>query len=363
MNAVAAITRSVLRETRRNRTALLFTLLIPVLLLVILGLAFNGGNTLKVGLADQDGSTTSAQFVSQLQHIKGLSITTGSRHDLLQSLHNDSYDIVAVIPSGFGAGVRGETGSSTIAIYQNQNSPQASSLATSVFGQIIAGYNQALTGQPARVSLQTQQVETNNVTALDFLLPSLIAYIVLQAGVQLVAIGLVDLRERGVLRRFLVTPVSPFQVLSGQLLGRAVTVLLEVLVLILVGLELFSAHMYGSWAIAAVAIVVGTVTFVSLGFFITGFARTSDAARGIAAAVTFPMLFLSGVFIPLDQLPHALQVAVHVLPLTFLTDALHQVMNDGAGFGAIGIDLLVLAAWAVACFAIAVRRFQWAEPG
>ena len=360
MKAVSAIARSVLRETRRNRTALLFTLLIPVLLLVILGLAFNGGNTLKVGVTDEDGSPTATQFVSQLQHIKGLSVSTGSQSHLMQSLHDDSLDIVAVIPSGFGAGVSTGDGSPRIAIYQNQNSPQAASLATSVFGQIIAGYNQTLAGQPARVSLQVRQVETNNVTPLDFLLPSLIAYIVLQAGVQLVAIGLVDLRERGVLRRFLVTPVSPMQVLSGQLLGRAVTVLLEVLVLILIGLELFSAHMYGNWAVAAVAILVGTVTFVSLGFFITGFARTSDAARGIAAAATFPMLFLSGVFIPLDQLPNALQVAVHVLPLTFLTDALHQVMNNGAGFGPIGLDLLVLAAWAVACFSIAVRRFQWA---
>jgi ABC-2 type transport system permease protein len=71
------------------------------------------------------------------------------------------------------------------------------------------------------------------------------------------------------------------------------------------------------------------------------------------------MMFLSGVFFPVSQLPSGLQAAVHILPLTYLADALHQVLNDGNGIGAIWTDLLVMCAWAGVCFTVAARRFQW----
>ena len=173
------------------------------------------------------------------------------------------------------------------------------------------------------------------------------------------AISLVDLRERKVLRRFLATPLTPLQILGGQILGRAVVVLLEVLVLILVGLYVFGAHMNGSWPLAAFCILLGTGCFVSIGFMVTGFTRTSEAARGIASAITFPMMFLSGVFVPLSELPPQLQTAVHVLPLTYLSDALHKVLNNADGVSAIWGDLLVLSVWMVVSFTLAVRKFRW----
>ncbi len=71
------------------------------------------------------------------------------------------------------------------------------------------------------------------------------------------------------------------------------------------------------------------------------------------------MMFLSGIFFPITALPSWLQTAVHVLPLTWLTDAMHRVMNDGAGLSDIGLDLLILAGWTVAAFAVATWRFRW----
>jgi len=91
----------------------------------------------------------------------------------------------------------------------------------------------------------------------------------------------------------------------------------------------------------------------------TNAARTSESARGLSTFVAFPMMFLSGVFFPITTLPGWLQTTVHVLPLTWLTDALHRVMNDGVGLDAIALDCLVLAGWAVVTFAIATWRFRW----
>jgi ABC-2 type transport system permease protein len=134
---------------------------------------------------------------------------------------------------------------------------------------------------------------------------------------------------------------------------------LQVLILIGVGVFSFHAHTRGSWALAWLALLIGIACFVLIGFLVTGLVRTSEAARGIASAVTFSMMFLSGVFLPLSQLAPTLQNVVHVQPLTYLSDALHHVLNHGDGLPAIWVDLLVLLAWTVGSLAIAAKRFRW----
>jgi ABC-2 type transport system permease protein len=131
-------------------------------------------------------------------------------------------------------------------------------------------------------------------------------------------------------------------------------------VLVVAGLVLFHAKTHGSWLLATLVILVGTAAFVSVGFLLCAAARTSEAARGLAAMVAFPMMFLSGVFIPLDALPQVMQNIVHALPLTYLTEALHGILNDGDGLTrTVAIDIGVLAAWAVVCFSVAAARFRW----
>jgi ABC-2 type transport system permease protein len=126
-----------------------------------------------------------------------------------------------------------------------------------------------------------------------------------------------------------------------------------------VGILIFKAHTHGSWVLASLSLLLGILCFVAIGFMITGLVRTAEAARAIATFVTFPMMFLSGVFIPISQLPAGLQSLVHILPLTYLTDALHNVLNNGRGVSALWADWALLAAWSIVCFAIAARRFRW----
>ena len=361
MNGFLAILTSVLRSSRRERTALIFTLLLPIFLMGLFGTIFGGSSaSLKVGIVDNDRSTLSARLIDAMRTQGGLDVELGNRAHELDRLKHDDVVLVAIIPAGLQGALRGAVPNpAIISAYEDRNQIQAAVLAQAALAQIVTGFTQAVSGQPARAVLRPVRVDTTNVTALDFYLPSMIAYIVLIAGIQSVALALVDLRERGVLRRFLATPLSSLEILGGQIVGRAATVVLQVLVLIAVGLFVFHAHTHGSWVLAAFTILVGIACFVSIGFLVTGLVASSEAARGIASAITFPMMFLSGIFVPLNQLPTALQDAVHVLPLTYLSDALHHVLNDGDGLGAVGLDLGVLAAWAAVCFTVAALRFRW----
>lgn len=361
MNGFLAILTSVLRSSRRERTALIFTLLLPIFLMGLFGTIFGGsGASLKVGVVDEDRSTLSTQLIGAMRKQGGLEVELGNRAHELDRLKHDDVVLVAIIPPGLQPALRGASRTpAIISAYEDRNQIQSAILAQSALAQIVTGFTQAVSRQPARAVVRSVRVDTTNVTALDFYLPSMIAYIILIAGIQSVALALVDLRERGVLRRFLVTPLSALQILGGQIVGRAVTVILQVLVLIVVGIFIFHAHAHGSRLLAAVTILIGIACFVSIGFLVTGLVASSEAARGVASAITFPMMFLSGIFVPLNQLPIGLQDAVHVLPLTYLSDALHHVLNDGDGLSAIGVDLGVLVAWAAVCFTVAALRFRW----
>lgn len=358
MKGFLAIMKSVLRRSARERTALFFTMLLPIFFMVIFGLIFGGnGITVKIGIADEDHTALSATFIKALKDQPEIQITEGSKSDLLDQLNHDQQAIVAVLPKGFSTAITTATApAATITLYQQQSAQTTSAIAQSVIGQFAAGFS---SHTAPRVGVATHQVSGQTVRVLDWMLPSMIAYIVLQAGINFVAIGLVDLRERKVLRRFLVTPLRPIQILAGEILGRAVLVILQIIILIFVGLIAFGVHINGSWLVASTAMLIGTATFVSIGFLLTSFAKTSEAARGMSAAIAFPMMFLSGVFFPLNEMPTGMQTVVHILPLTYLSDALHQVLNNAAGFSAIVGDLSVLSVWTVVAFTIASLRFRW----
>jgi ABC-2 type transport system permease protein len=359
VRAFRALTLNTVRSSLRNRVALFFTLGLALLFMVIFGLLF-GGNSFRItyGVVDADHSAQSQQLVAALQGIKGVAVEHGSQDAEVKRLKNNNVDVVVDIPRGFGAALT-NPGAPPVEVvpYQAGQTSTTASIADQILAQVLAGFSAKGTPQ---VSLAIPRSASVNVlTAIDYFLPAMIAYIILQSGINYVAIGLADLRARKVLRRFRATPLQPAQILGAQITGGAVTVFLQLVVLIGFGLLAFQAKMYGSWLVAVVPMIVGTGAFVGLGFLLTSAARTSEAARGLSSMVAFPMMFLSGVFFPITTLPDWLQAAVHALPLTWLTDAMHRVMNDGAGLADIALDLGVLATWAVVTFALATWRFRW----
>jgi ABC-2 type transport system permease protein len=361
MRPTRAIVLNVVRASMRNRTALFFTLGLAFLFMLIFGLIFSGGGpNVSIGLVDQDHTQLSQRYIDTLNGIKGLNMETGGLDDEQKRLNDDKIAYLVVINPGFQTAAQQHTNASLTA-YANQSQQQTSTIAANVVSNVTRAFADASgLGGNQGIVINQSSAATKDITAIDVLLPSMVSYLVLQSGINFVAISLVDQRQRKVLRRFLATPIRPLQILAGNIVGGALTVLLQIAVLVGAGLLIFHAKTHGSWMLASLVILVGTASFVSIGFLLTSAARTSEAARGLAAAVAFPMMFLSGVFIPLDALPQVMQNIVHALPLTYLTEALHAILNDGDGLSAkVMIDIGVLAAWAVGCFTVATMRFRW----
>jgi ABC-2 type transport system permease protein len=168
-------------------------------------------------------------------------------------------------------------------------------------------------------------------------------------------------RESGVLKRRRATPVPASAIIAGRALTAVVTALLITAVLLGIGWAAFGAHVPARTAPALVlTVVIGAISFCCMGYALVSVIRDEDAAQPVTQAITLPLYFISGVFVPTANLPQWLSHVAAVFPVRHLASALLTAYNPhthGAGFA--GTDLLIVAAWGVGGLVFAIRRFSW----
>ena len=173
------------------------------------------------------------------------------------------------------------------------------------------------------------------------------------------ALFIVSSREKRILKRLHATPAGAACILAGRIVPALLISLVQTGLLLALAVFAFGVHIVGNMAVLIVAALFGALVFISLGFFVSSVSRSADSAENLTGLVTFPMFFLGGVFIPIERLPESVKILAYMMPLTYFSDALRQVMIRGAGFAQIAVDLGVLAAFAAVVFALAVKLFRW----
>jgi len=182
---------------------------------------------------------------------------------------------------------------------------------------------------------------------------------VMQTGLSGVTYVVTTYRQRLILKRILATPAHPAAFLGG-LVGRyTLTSLFQMAVLIAVAVLVFHAKIVGSLATLAALVVVGTLAFVGMGFAISTVSSTPESANLLGSAISFPMMFLAGVFWPREFIPPAFEPVINLLPLTPLVDAMRAVSTRGESLGPYLWGLTYLAVWGAISFLVAARRFRW----
>jgi ABC-2 type transport system permease protein len=190
-----------------------------------------------------------------------------------------------------------------------------------------------------------------NITILAALL------IVLGAVQSLVAIMAIY-REGGILKRLRATPLSPVAILGAHVLVKLGFTVVGLALLVLAGRRVLPGALPEHLASFAVAMLLGTVSILSLGFVLASLVPTARFAQPLSAAVLYPMLAISGLFFPLAEMPRAVRAVAYALPTTHAV-ALMQGVWDGVGWGALWVDVAALAAAFALCVAVAGRWFRW----
>ena len=175
-----------------------------------------------------------------------------------------------------------------------------------------------------------------------------------------IATSVTSYRQMRILRRIRATPLRPSRFIAGQVGARLVVAVGQLLLILALGVALGGA-MRGSWLLVLGLGVAGNVVFLGFGFAVAGRSSTVDGAANLANLVTLPLMFLTGLYFPLESMPGAFQAVARWLPMTALIDAMRAVTLRGAGPGDLVAEVGLLAGWAVVGLLAARASFRFGE--
>lgn len=347
----------------RNRSAVFFTLFIPVMFILIFG-AFNSTkqSSFKLDVVNLSSSQLGKTFAQNLEGNKDVFNATENNLDAAKDrLDKGKTDLILVVPQNFGElnPNTGQLQSAAVQTYYNKGQPQMGQTANLVIGQIIGGFNTQITKTPVIFTVQTEGLSTHNLGYLDYLVPGIVALSIMQLGIFSIAFAFVSFKTTGALRRLFVTPTHPVTFIFGQSVARLLIGILQVTLLIGLSVVIFKVHIVGSMLNIFILAFLGVLVFLAFGFTVAGWAKDENQAAPIANLISFPMLFLSGTFIPRETLPHWLQVVTGFFPLTYLADAMRSVSTQGSTLWQVRGDILGLIVWGIVMFIVAVKVFKW----
>lgn len=377
-----------LLELFRNRLGLVLLIVMPVFMMGMVGFIFPSNaaslNNVPIAVVNQDagynGSTIASQtFTAILQQINGKTgmmvlSNASSLSDVKDMIQKGDIEGGIIIPSNFTASILGgEQG--TITIVTDQSNPQVSAtiqtVLSSIFGQMgtmlaqqkvqllspaVNESNSLAIVEPYKV--QIQGVVSGSTNYFDFIAPGIMAMTVMMSVMTGLPAAISQEKEVGTMDGMMVAPINRLSIILGKSLGQTARGLLQGVIILALAVTLFGVTIHGSILLVFGLLLLGVFSFVGLGIVITSFAKDQGTATMLVTTLIFPMMFLSGVFFPIQEMPWYMQDISKVLPLTYASDALRKVMVLGAGIPDLTTDLAVMIAFGIVMTAIAVPVFR-----
>jgi len=318
-------------EFLRDRGTLLFTLLLPIMVVIGMSFVFGGPQRplFKVGVLGAAGDVRTHPFLSE-RYVEFVPLT--GRAEALRKLTHQQLDLLV----DFGDGTR---------YWVNTDSPK--------------GYVTEKLLLAAEPGARREPVTGKALRYVDWLFPGILGMNMMFSC--LFGVGYVVLRYRksGFLKRLHATPLTAFEFLSAQVLSR-LTLILFVTAVLYAGIgAIIHFHSAGSTALLALLAVLGALSLIALGLTIAARFSSEELVGGLLNLLTWPMMLLSGIWFSLEGSPRWVQWVANLFPLTHLLDAARAVMLDGAGMAQIAPHLVYLAVTTLAFLAFGAWSFRW----
>ncbi len=363
MKTILKLTHSSIKMFYRNKQALFFTFFSPLLIMGIFGvIGVDKVNKIDVGLAVVGTPTPGTQqFIDSLKQVSLFEIKEGTEAQERQEIVDDNVSAVFLIPGDLIPAAGEPNAGHTVTVLTNVGQIQQAGTAVQVMNGLLNNTALTMAGAQDFFNLNVEEINTHHLKYVDFLLPGLIAMSLMQMSIFSVAFVFTNYKEKGILKRLVATPMRPIAFVGANVITRLLVSFLQTAVFIAVGVFLLGATVVGSYWLVALIAVLGSIMFLGLGFAISGLSTTTESVPAFANLIAFPMLFLGGTFFPIESFPTWLQNIAKFLPLTYLSDALRQVMTRDASFGMIAHDIWWMLGWSVALVALANYTFGFEE--
>jgi ABC-2 type transport system permease protein len=411
MRRLVSLTRTLLRDWVRNREAVFFAFMFPLLLLVIFSFVFAGGPTeFEIGVQNTDldssGDPTdlSAELVGALEEAEPLDVDRIDPETDLTETDNieeaTGHKRVLVVPDGFDRRVRAASGRVRMAVIQDTVSrfeenisaaqqqaiddaarsfetsqeengsvgvllltvpdDEGAGAVGSILDSVVARFNDRAIGiQEPAVAVTAEERGQPSLGSADYFLPAFIVAMILINGVMTVPSAVAQYKTDGTLKRLAASPLRKHEWILASVVQQSILAVLITLVMLLVAWLLFGVTAIPG-PLALGLIVLGSVAFTSLGMIVGGIIQDPGSAISLGGGIALPLMFVSGIFWELDLMPPALQTLAEFSPVTHFHRSLRQLLIVESTSG-VPATAAMLAALAALFLAGAVLSTDWQE--
>ncbi len=354
--ATLALARASFRSILRSPSAVVFTLAFPLVFILVFGFLSSGG--VKIDLALAPGSDTNNPILTALEDNSVIKIikdtdTSNIKNALIKGNYDALIDIQPNKKEEFPKYIT------------NITYTTASPDKTNIFRALIQSLQLQLNSAeqvPTVTTIQETTLQSRPYSTIDFILPGQLGFSLLSTGVFGTAFVFFSLRQNLVIKRFFATPVRRSSIVMGEGIARIGFALLGALIIILIGNLFFGFTLINGYVTVINMLLLsflGVLVFMGFGFVISGIAKSESTIPPISNIITLPQFLLSGTFFSISIFPPWLQVISKALPLTYLNDAMRKVAFEGLSLWDVRIQILILVAWGIGIYALAVKFFKW----
>jgi ABC-2 type transport system permease protein len=353
--ATWAMTKASFIAITRSPSAVIFTLVFP--LVFILAFGFIGGSGMKLNVAISPQSDLNNPMIAAIKKVEAIRLnTTDKLPNIQKELAKGNYDALITVE-------KNPNGKPQFISHVQYTSASISS--GKVLSAILNDINYKLNSvnqTPEVNEIKSSTISGKKHLMIDFILPGLLGFSLLSTGVFGTAFVFFSLRQNLVIKRFFATPVKRSSIVLGEGLARIGFTLLGALFIIVIGHYAFHFTLVKGVVTVINMLVLATlgiVIFMGFGFVVSGIAKSESIIPPISNIITLPQFLLAGTFFSTQIFPGWLQVISKLLPLTYLNQALRNVAFEGASLWDVRFPVLILLAWGLVIYTLAVKTFRW----
>ena len=332
------------REFLREREAVFWVFVFPVLMTFALGIAFRNTAPDKTFVAIEADATNSS--VSELAKV------LSQYPEIISSVLPPEEAARALRSGKVAIVVKPANGSYSLRFDPTRPESRTARL-------IVDDALQRARGRADVVTIEEERVTETGARYVDFLVPGLIGMNLMGSGLWGLGFTIVIARSRKLLKRFAATPMRRSHYLLSFMLSRLVFLLLEVAAVVVFAWLVFGFTVRGSWLSVSLIVLLGGFTFSGIGLLVAARPTTIEGVSGLMNFIMLPMWLLSGTFFSSERFPQVFQPFIKALPLTALNTLLRAVMNEGAPLWANWSQVAILLAWLLISFVVALKIFRW----
>ncbi|MCA9328998.1 ABC transporter permease [Candidatus Saccharibacteria bacterium] len=345
----------------RDRLAIFFTVVFPLIFLFIFGAMSKGSDvSFKISVINESSSEYSKTYENDLTENKFFNVdeSISNLDDALEKMKRSEIDAAIVLPEDFGNEVDGVISGQARVVYTSNNEQSAQTLISVMNAQFDA-INSELVTLKQPFSAVGEQSNERSLSRFDYTFSGLLGFSIIGLGIFGPVNVFPELKKQGILRRLHTTPLQVWQYFVSNVISQAVIGIITLSISFVVAIAVFDLNVVGNWFELAAFIAFGIISIYGIGLAIGGWAKNERQAAPLSNIVVFPMMFLSGTFFPRYAMPEWLQGVSNYLPLTPVIDGVRLIATEGKHLTDIGPQLGLIAAWTVVIYIIAFRVFRW----